>query len=133
MIKAVFVFAASVAAMVAVAGEPLPESKTNTIGYPNVAEALKALKAKPGSRATVQNGWTIVEDTSGASPTIWSFTPEGHPAHPSVVKRSLVTKDGRTDIVMSVHCEATKAPCDDLVRSFQAMNDQMIRSIQGGK
>ena len=121
--------AAQPLSQVPVAG-PIPETQ-DSIGYPSVAAALAALRAKPGTTIREQAGWTIVEEKDAASATLWSFTPPGHPAHPLAVKRQLVNENGHVDLKMSVHCEAAKAPCDALVREFEALNQQMIKSIRG--
>ena len=113
------------------AQEELPEAEGNTIGYPTVSAALEALSAKSGTKLTVQDGWTVIEDPADGLVTLWTFTPAGHPAYPSAVKRTLVNRDGGTHMEMSVRCEAEKAPCDDLVRSFEELNAQMIQSIRG--
>ncbi len=106
----------------AVAEEPLPETENSSIGYESVAEALAVLKAKPGTRVTEQpDGWTVIVDDRA----IWSFTPEGHPAYPSAVRREAVERDGRVMVQMSVLCQAAKAPCDQLVRDFQQLNEQI--------
>src|SRR5262249_31728205 len=57
--------------------------------------------------------------------------PVGHPAHPSAVKRSIVSRGGATYIDMKVHCEASKSACDTLVADFQKLNDRMVDSIRG--
>jgi hypothetical protein len=112
------------------ASQELPEAKENTIGYPTVSAALEALRAKSGTKVTVQAGWTVIEDMAGGEITLWTFTYIGHPAHPSAVKRTLVT-DGATHLKTSILCEAEKAACDALVRDFDALNAQMIESVRG--
>ena len=107
----------------------LKESRTNEIGYPTVAGALAALRQRPGVQISEQGGWTIVNDA--ASATVWSFTPLGHPAHPSAVKRSVVSRNGSTYIDMKVLCEASKAVCDKLVTDFQQLNQRTAASVQG--
>src|ERR1700738_1060328 len=59
---------------------------TSSVGYPSVATALAALQARNDVKTWIQDGWTVIEDGM----TLWSFTPAGHPAHPSVAKRSRV-------------------------------------------
>ena len=101
---------------------PPVESGKSTIGYETVAEALAALEAKPG--VTVRDeadGWTVVGDGRA----LWSFTPEGHPAHPSAAKREAVERDGQIVIEMAVLCQAGKEPCDQLVRDFATLNDRI--------
>ncbi len=131
MIRTISVFVAAIAMTVTVAGEPSSDPKV--VEYRSVSAALKALKAKPGVHTSVQDGWTVIEDTSGADKVTWNFTPDDHPAYPSVVKRTFVTRDGKPDIVMGIRCEAPKDSCDELKQSFQLMNEKSIKSIQGGK
>jgi hypothetical protein len=89
-------------------------------GYPTVEAAQKAVQAKPGIVLTQENGWLIATDEGAL--TIWSFAPKGYPAYPAVVKR-WVTPDGEgSQVHMSVHCEAPKPACDDLVLLFKQMN-----------
>ena len=78
---------------------------------------------------SVKDGWTVASDPSG--PTIWSFPPKGHPAYPSAVKRQIENRAGGAYVNMNVLCEASKSACDDLVRSFQALNEQMRQSLEG--
>jgi hypothetical protein len=99
---------------------PLPEAAGPTIDYPSVDAALKALRAKAGVVFTTESGWTIATDE--AAYTIWSFAPPTYPAYPAVVKRQVISKGAGSEITMDVHCEASKAACDDLVRTFSQMN-----------
>ena len=99
---------------------PLPETTGPAIEYPSVAAALHALHALPNLVFTTENGWIIATDE--ATYTIWSFAPSSYPAYPAVVKRHVVPLGTGSSIVMSVHCEASKAACDDLVRTFSQMN-----------
>ncbi len=104
----------------------LPEgTPTASIGYPSVAAALAALQARSDVKVRAQDGWTVIED--GA--TLWSFTPPGHPAHPSVAKRALMEKDGSFHIDMKIFCQSTQGPCDQLAADFHKLNDQMRASI----
>ena len=97
----------------------LPEVSSPAIEYASVSEAREALKARPGVVFTVVKGWDIATD--GAARTIWSFSPDDYPAYPAVVKRQVVQDAGKVFIKISVHCEASKAVCDDLVRTFAGM------------
>lgn len=110
-----------------VAKPPLAEAPASTIGYPTVAAALQALRAQQGVRIAVQDGWTIANDPDG--PTLWSFAPVGHAAYPAVVRRRFVKAGEGMSLAMDVHCEADKVPCDDLVRSFQQLNAQMLEGL----
>ncbi|MYM23951.1 DUF4019 domain-containing protein [Duganella sp. FT135W] len=97
------------------------------VGYPTVAAALEALKARNDVSISAQGGWTIVEE-KGAS-TIWSFTPADHAAHPAVVRRQLVQENGGVNMKMTALCQASKAACDKLMEEFQAMNARMAESL----
>ena len=100
---------------------PLPEAPQSSVGYPTVAEALSALKARTDVTISIVREWLIVTDKKNL--TVWSFAPDTYPAHPAVVKRVAVPRaSGGSTIQMTVLCEATKEACDQLVREFDAMN-----------
>lgn len=109
---------------------PIPEV-SNSVGYPSAEAALAALRAKPGVSFSEEGGWMIAEERSSA--ILWSFTPSGHPAHPSVVKRQLVNEDGQLNLKMSISCRAVKMVCDALVRDFNDLNQRMIEAIREGR
>src|SRR5262249_46675325 len=107
---------------------PLQEDPTSTIGYPNVAAALKGLRSRSDMVVMVQNGWIIAEDQTASE--FWSFPPPGHPAYPAAVKRQFVHTPNGTELDMRVHCEASKQACDDLVQAFKQLNSQMEAEIR---
>jgi hypothetical protein len=110
---------------------PLPESSAS-IGYPTVAAALRDLRSKPGVAFRSQNGFTIANDDAAHS--IWVFSSEGQPAYPAAIKRQFVTDpQGGTSIDLSVLCEASKADCDDLVRTFEALDARMAEELRAGR
>src|SRR6266446_346416 len=98
------------------------------VGYPTVQAALEALKARSDVSISVQGGWTIVDDRP--NDTLWSFTPSNHPAHPAVVKRTIVSGEGGIGINMTALCQASKPACDKLMAEFQELNERMSRSIR---
>jgi hypothetical protein len=100
-----------------------PAGKKPGIAYPTVAAALEGLKARKDVEIFEQGGWTMVDDRADGS--LWSFTPRGHPAHPAVVKRTIVRKDGQTAIEMTALCQADKLACDRLIDDFQEINLRM--------
>lgn len=102
---------------------PIPEAK-GSFEYPSVAAAATALRAKAGVQFRNERGWLIAEDAKET--TIWSFAPRGHPSFPSVVRRKVVEQDGRVALSTNVFCEASKAPCDALVREFDALNERAL-------
>ena len=97
----------------------LPEAEAS-IQYETVSQAHTALRGKPGVVFTTENGWLIATDEGAYS--IWSFAPQGNAAYPAVVKRWVIPKQVGSEIRMDVLCEASKADCDDLVRTFAKMN-----------
>lgn len=110
------------------AKSPLAESKTNTIGYPDVATARKELLARKDAQSHIEgNGWLVIEVPSEL--TIWTFTPETDPAYPAVVKRVVTHDADGESISMEVLCQASKSACDNLVRQFQQLNEQMKESL----
>jgi len=110
-----------------------PDSPEATqFGYPNIDEALAALKARPGVVISQQGGWTIAEDKPNY--TIWSFTPPGHPAHPSAIKRVIVLgANGDISITMTGKCGASVTECDKLTSEFRALNARMRESMKAAK
>jgi hypothetical protein len=102
---------------------PLPEARESTIGYPNVAAALAGLHARPGVVFSTKDGWTVASDQAASA--VWSFAPPGHPAYSAAVKRSVVEENGAVRVKMEVLCEASKAACDDLVRTFEQLDAQI--------
>lgn len=101
------------------------------IGFPTVAAALEALKARSDVKISNQSGWTIADDRS--TNTIWSFTPADHPAYPAAVKRAIVSKDGELYVNMTALCQASKVACDKLMSDFKALNERMIQSMREDK
>ncbi|WP_315742302.1 MULTISPECIES: hypothetical protein [unclassified Bradyrhizobium] len=90
------------------------------LGYPTVASALESLCAKPGTRSSMQSGWTVIEDKAALS--VWSFAPSGHPAYPTAIRRHVVQDGDHLFIKMDVLCEAAKPACDTVVAEFERLN-----------
>lgn len=105
-----------------------PPGGRNQLGYESPARAMAALRAKPGVVFTEQRGWTVAEDR--ADYAVWSFVPSGHPAHPAVVRRRVVERDGAMFVDMQVLCTAKKPACDALVQEFQDLNRAMRRTLR---
>ncbi|KAB8060804.1 molecular chaperone DnaJ [Janthinobacterium sp. FT14W] len=107
---------------------PLPETEQSAIEYKSVSEALAALRAKPGTEVSKQGNWIIAIEQD--MNVIWSFAPEGHPAYPALVRRAIISHDGRISVKMNVKCQASKSACDSLVREFIQLNEEMRASFQ---
>jgi hypothetical protein len=106
---------------------PIPE-QPGSFEYSSVAEALADLKTRNDVSIEVSQGWTIVTEADGL--TTWSFTPPNHPANPAVAKRVLYKDQDGWHIKMDVLCEAEKAACDQFVKDFEALNEQMRQAIE---
>jgi hypothetical protein len=107
---------------------PLAEQPGSSVGYPTVAAALRDLRSRPGVEFSSPAGWTVASDN--ASATLWSFTPAGDPAYPAVVKRQIAPEGRGSSLKMDILCESTKPACDNLVREFQKLNEQMLGSLR---
>lgn len=103
--------------------------RVSSIGFPSVAAALEALRARSDVKIRQESGWTII--TEGEGLVLWSFTPPGHPAYPAAVKRTVIQeRDGAVSLSMKVLCQSSKVACDKLVKEFQLLNEQMRQSIE---
>ncbi|MCK9687676.1 hypothetical protein [Scleromatobacter humisilvae] len=107
---------------------PLPESPRNPIEYASPGAALEALRADPAVRFETHEGWVVAHDD--AKKAMWTFAPKGDPAWPAVAKRSLVERDGQVMISTAILCGASKAVCDEFVRKFVRLNQEMARAVQ---
>lgn len=108
---------------------PLDESRATDINYKTVAEARTALSSNTNNIVSkTDDGWFVVQEPKANA--VWSFSPPGYLAYPAVVKRFTEERDGSVVLVMNVICEAKKAPCDELVREFQKMNEKIQSGIK---
>ena len=99
------------------------DDEPSPIGQTNVAAVLESLRSEPSAQFREQRGWTIVASREAGSPVEWFFTPEGHPAHPAVVKRTAVERDGVGLIDLAALCQAEQAACDQLLDDFRQQHD----------
>jgi len=90
-------------------------------GYPTVAAAFEALKARKDVKMTSHEGWTIIEDPVNS--TLWSFVPADHPAYPAVIRRQMLDRNGGKVVEMSALCQAPRAACDKLVDEMRAASE----------
>lgn len=91
------------------AAEPIPSGKSG-IEYSTLEEALDALRAKAGVTFNNQDGWLVANDSDAI--VIWLFTPPGHPAYPSMIKRHIVNGPHGAYMDTAIRCLASKAVCD---------------------
>lgn len=103
------------AARIAVAAEDEPAP----FGYASVEAALEALRANPSAQFRAEGGFTVVASSERGEPVEWFFTHEGHEAHPAVVKRTALERDGVGMIDLVALCHAEQNVCDRLVDGFR--------------
>ena len=89
------------------AAEPVPSGESG-IEYSTLEEALSSLHAKAGVTFKNQGGWLVANDGTVG----WLFTPPGHPAYPTMIKRHIVNGPDGAHMVTDIRCQASKAVCD---------------------
>lgn len=109
---------------------PAPPASAPPIGHASVDEALAALSARDGNGTIVthNDGWTIVAEPQAAAQ--WSFTPEGHPAHPAVVRRIIRRGPGTVDVQTTMLCEAPAPACAALQAEFEALSERIRQAVR---
>ena len=101
-----------------------------TIDFQSVAAARSALQAKSGVKQSSNDGWLIIEDTDGS---MWSFTPLGHFANPSVGRRTLLQRQGEFFVETQILCQAQKPQCDRLKSDYELLDKRMSEALRRGK
>ncbi len=91
--------------------------------------ALDGLRAKPGVTVREENDWFVLKEPNGRS--FWSISQPAHPAHPTVVKRTLVEDTEGIRMVMRVKCGAPKETCDRVVQQFQQGDARAVEQRGG--
>lgn len=116
-------------------GAAHPGAAPGRIPYPNVETARTALLARDDIRRREIDGWLIIEVPTEYA--IWSFTPSTHPAHPAMVLRAPIERDGKIVLALDVMCGAAKPTCDALVQDHKSLSarmaEEMQRSIREGR
>ncbi|MGQ0383701.1 MAG: DUF4019 domain-containing protein [Gammaproteobacteria bacterium] len=98
--------------------------------HPSVSAAMDALLDNRDAEFTVKAGWTTVAETVEGRPVHWTFTPETHAAHPSVVRRTPIEKDGDIWVKVSYRCEAKPQACEALLEEFRNLNEATIQEFR---
>jgi len=122
---------ATIGSLVPVHAQTHPAAGTDrTIPYASPAAALADLRAKNGVVFSTNADWLIAKDSDGAN---WSFTPDHHPAHPSVGRRRLVQHNGGFYVETQIMCHAEKPACDKLRDDYVLLDRRMNEAIRAGK
>ncbi len=114
-----FIVCCGLAASAAVAAEDEPAP----IGYATVDAVLEALRNEPSAQFREQRGWTVVASRERDAPVEWFFTPEGHDAHPAVVKRTALEHDDVGLIDLAALCQSEQQACDRLLDDFRQQHE----------
>jgi len=117
--RAIVIAVCCVASQAALAQDDEPAD----IGYSNVAAVLAALRSDASAQFREQRGWTVVASRERGTPVEWFFTPEGHAAHPAVVKRTAIEREGIGLIDLAALCETEQAACDRLLDDFRQQQE----------
>lgn len=107
----------------------LKTGNSTRIEYATVEHAMDALQARDKVRVSKKYGWTIMEDREAGA--VWSFTPEDHPAHPTMVKRTLIDHGRAVEIVMDGQCEADYEACEKVMGEMKRRTFR-YQSMLGG-
>ncbi len=106
-------------------------SDASQVGYPTVDAALTAVRARPGISESKSDGWTVLEDKERRE--VWLFSPTSHPAHPAVVKRTVVRRFGETGTQTAAMCGTSKTECDRLVAEFEAADKKAAEKARAAQ
>lgn len=98
--------------------------------HPSVSATMDALLDDREAEITSKGGWTYVDVVEDGRPVHWAFTPDSHPAHPSVVRRTPVEKDGEVRVLMAYRCEAARPACDQLIAEMTKQNAGMVERFK---
>jgi hypothetical protein len=99
------------------------EAQPADIPQASVAAVLESLRVDPSAQFAEQRGWTVVASSEHGLPVQWFFTPEGHPAHPAVVKRTALESDGIGRIELAALCQVEQAVCGQLLDDFRQQHE----------
>jgi hypothetical protein len=106
------------------------EDESATVGFDSVAAALHALRSDATAQFREQRGWTVVASRERDEAVEWFFTPEGHDAHPAVVKRSAIERDGVGMIELVALCHAAQVACDRLLDDFRQQHELALAEAE---
>lgn len=93
-------------------------------------DSVKQVESELRTQSTVQfyekNGWLLAE--SGFY--LWSFTQQGHPAHPAVVERLVFQHDGAVRVRTRQICKKSERVCAQLSAEFESLNQNISQTIR---
>jgi hypothetical protein len=121
----------TVAACAAVLGGGMARAEdVAPIGYASVAAVRAALQSDATATFSEQRGWTVAASREHGQAVEWFFTPEGHPAHPAVIKRTVVEREGVGTIDMTALCQTPQEACDRLLEDFKQTHKPELKTVR---
>ena len=96
--------------------------------FDSVEEVMAYLELQDGVQIRTEQGWMIAEDPKNLA--LYSFTTEGHPAHPAVFHREVFQDGNRVLIRTWDICEAEQGACDSLRAEFKTLNEQIRQQFE---
>ena len=84
---------------------------------------LKDVSSRPGSRTSRESDLIRVDDPDDGS--IYFFTTREHAAHPAIIKRTVVERDGEVLVSTKGWTGEQSPQFEDWLRAFQAQDRQM--------
>ena len=96
-----------------VAAAQTAPQQASGVGYKSVAEAMAAVKDKPGVTVTTRarDQWIIINEAEAK--INWSFAPAGHYAYPAVVRREIkVNDEGKLVMQTRALCDSGVSACE---------------------
>lgn len=89
---------------------------------------LQEVSSIPGSARTSERGVIRVDVPAGRA--IYFFTTPGHAAHPAIVKRTVVERDGRVMMQTEGWTDGPNASFEDWLGAFQEQDEQIRQQFQ---
>lgn len=131
ILAALFGFAAGAVAQTPTLSQQstLKTGNSTRIEFATTTDAMEILRGRENVRVSKEYGWTIIEDRDANA--VWSFTPEKHPAHPTMVKRTLIDHGRAVEIVMDGQCEADYEACEKVMAEMKRRTFR-YQSMLGG-
>jgi hypothetical protein len=120
----------SIAASAVFAATAVRAQEPAPLGYASVAAVREALQSDSTATFRDQQGWTVVASREHGQAVEWFFAPEGHPAYPAVIKRTVVEHDGIGLIDMTALCQTAQEPCDRLLEDFKQTHKPTIQAVR---
>ena len=112
---------------------PLFETSSATpqaSNYATFASTLATVRSLPQARSSNRGGWTIIEVPTTDGVSMWSFTPNNHPAHPSAVRRHVTFTPEGPLMDTKVLCEAGTEQCRVFTAQLHQVQQKLTNQTQ---